>query len=70
LGGNWKKEDRHGFSPYLGYQKENWGVRLFAKNLIAEGGNENLEFQAAAEPNLLEPDIVRREWGVSMEVLL
>ncbi len=70
LGENWKKGDRHRLNPYLGYQKENWGVRLFAKNLIAEGSNENLEFQGRAGPNLLEPDIVRREWGISMEVLL
>ncbi|MEK7790649.1 MAG: hypothetical protein AAB309_03380 [Deltaproteobacteria bacterium] len=70
LGENWKKGDEHGFGPYLGYQKENWGIRLFAKNLIAEDGNKNLEFQGRAGPNLLEPDIVKREWGVSMEVLL
>lgn len=70
LGENWKKGDEHRLGPYLGYQKENWGIRLFAKNLIAEGGNENLEFQGKAGPNLLEPDIVRREWGVSMEALL
>lgn len=70
LGENWKKGDEHRLGPYVGYQRENWGIRLFAKNLITEGGNENLEFQGKAGPNLLEPDIVRREWGVSMEVLL
>lgn len=70
LGENWATAAEHRLAPYVGYKAKNWGARLYAKNLIAIGGSQGLEFQGRAGPNILEPEWVKREWGLNMEVLL
>ena len=71
LSGLWTRPAFHRLDAFAGYGTIDWHVRVVALNLwVSNQASQNLDFAGQAGPNLLEPELLDREWRVEWEMVL